>query len=130
MANIGAVYIAGALNYLLAGTTAQRATAWGLALSTGIPTFTSFSEIATGSGYTVQTMPMATVASPATVSTNAGGATFGPFSNACTVSGMALKDTNATAGNVIFYGTLATARTLGVGDSIVFAAGSLTITLS
>jgi hypothetical protein len=43
---------------------------------------------------------------------------------------MALKDTVATGGNVIWYGTLATARTLGVGDSLVFAVGSLTITLS
>jgi hypothetical protein len=31
---------------------------------------------------------------------------------------------------MLYYGLLATARTLGVGDSLVFAAGSITITLA
>lgn len=130
MANISAFYEKVLLDYSLTGATATRPTAWGLALSTAAPNATTFTEIGTGSGYAAQTMPMSAAASPAGSSINGTAATFGPFSTACTVSGMALKDTTTTGGNVIWYGTLATARTLGVGDSLVFAVGSLTITLS
>jgi hypothetical protein len=130
VANISAFYEKVLLDYSLTGATATRPTAWGLALSTVAPNATTFTEVGTGSGYSAQTMPMSAASSPAGSSINGTAATFGPFSTACTISGMALKDTVATGGNVIWYGTLATARTLGVGDSLVFAVGSLTITLS
>jgi hypothetical protein len=57
--------------------------------------------------------------------------TFGPGLTAATFSGLQLWDTSAaTSGNMVFYGTLATPRTLGVGDSLVIAAGALVITLA
>jgi hypothetical protein len=130
MSNIGAFYQKVALDYMLLGSTATRAQAWSLALSTGVPTYTSFSEIGTASGYSVQTMPMPAASSPAGSAANTVAATFGPFSTACTISGMAMKDTSATGGNIMWYGTLATPRTLGIGDSLVFAVGALVITLS
>lgn len=133
MANISAFYEKVLLDYCLKGSTATLPAAWGLALGTAVPTASSVTtvwEVGTGSGYTAQTMPMSAASSPAGSSINGTAATFGPFSTACTISGMALKDTAATAGNMIWYGSLATARTLGVGDSLVFAVGALTITLS
>jgi hypothetical protein len=130
VANISAYAEKVALDYLLTGATATRPVAWGLALATGVPTSVSFTEIGTGSGYAAQTMPMSAASSPAGSSINGTAATFGPFSSACTISGMALKDTAATAGNPLWYGTLATPRTIGIGDSLVFAVGSLTITLA
>jgi secreted trypsin-like serine protease len=130
VANISAYAEKFALDYMLQGATATRPTAWGLALSTGVPNSTTFTEIATASGYAAQTMPMPLASSPAGSATNTVAATFGPFSSACTISGMALKDTTATAGNPLWYGTLATPRTIGIGDSLVFAVGSLTITLA
>lgn len=130
MANVSGYAQKVALDYLLLGATATRATAWGLALSTGVPTATSFTEVGTGSGYAAQTMPMSAASSPAGTTINGTAATFGPFSSACTISGMAIKDTTATAGNPLWYGTLATARTMGVGDSLVFAVGSLNISLA
>lgn len=130
MANISAYAEKFMLDYCLTGATATRPTAWGLALSTAAPNATTFTEIGTASGYTAQTMPMSAASSPAGTTINGSAATFGPFSTACTISGMAIKDTAATAGNILWYGTLATARTMGVGDSLVFAASSLTISLS
>ena len=43
--------------------------------------------------------------------------TFGPFSSAQSLSGLIVTDTLATAGNLLFYGTLTTARTVAIGDS-------------
>src|SRR4051812_11565966 len=118
------------LDYVLLGATATRPTARSLALSSVVPTRSTLTEFATGSGYTVQTMPMSAASSPAGTTINGTAATFGPFSGACTVSGMAIKDVVATGGNTLWDGALATARTLGVGDSLVFAVGSLPIPLS
>jgi hypothetical protein len=42
--------------------------------------------------------------------------TFGPFSSAQSISGVIVKDTIATGGNLLWQGLLATARTVGVGD--------------
>lgn len=58
--------------------------------------------------------------------------TFGPLSGASNVfSGLQIWDTAAAVGgNMLMYGTLATARTLGVGDSLVFNAGAIVTTLA
>lgn len=130
MANVSAYAEKFMLDYVNVGATATRPTAWGLALSTGVPTATTFVEVGTASGYAAQTMPLPAASSPAGTAANTVAATFGPFSTACTISGVAIKDTTATAGNILWYGTLATARTLGIGDSLVFATGSLVTSLS
>jgi len=133
MANIHAYAEKFMLDYCLTGATATLPAAWTLALSTAVPTSTSTAvsiEIGTASGYSCQTMKMPAASSPAGSATNTVAATFGPFSTACTISGMFIKDTSATGGNILWYGSLATARTLAIGDSLVFATGSLTITLS
>jgi secreted trypsin-like serine protease len=133
MANISTFAEKVMLDYVLTGATATRPTAWALALGTAAGssnlTVTSW-EVGTASGYSCQTMPFPAASSPAGTATNTVAATFGPFSTACTISGMILKDASATGGNSYWYGSLATARTLGVGDSLVFAVGSLTISLS
>jgi hypothetical protein len=57
--------------------------------------------------------------------------TFGPFSSSATISGLQIWDTvGSTAGNMLWYGTLTTARALNAGDSLVFNAGSLIVTLA
>jgi secreted trypsin-like serine protease len=133
MANISAYAEKAMLDYINTGATATLPAAWALALGTAAPTSVSTVatwEVGTASGYSCQTMKMPAASSPAGSCTNTVAATFGPFSSACTISGMMIKDASATAGNSLWYGTLATARTLGVGDSLVFAVGSLTITLA
>ena len=57
-------------------------------------------------------------------------ATFS-FISAATISGLQVWDTAATtAGNMLYFGTLATARILNAGDSLVFSVGALVITLA
>jgi len=74
---------------------------------------------------------MAAAASPAGSASNISAMTFGPISSAATISGLQIWDTMAaTVGNMLWYGTLTTARPLNAGDSLVFAAGALIITLA
>jgi hypothetical protein len=133
MAKVGALYEKAALDFLIKGSTANLPAAWTLALGSAAPASASVVatwEIGTGSGYSCQTLIFPPASSPAGTATNTASLVFGPFSSAQTISGMVLKDTSATAGNIIFYGTLATPRTVGAGDTISFPIGSLTASLA
>lgn len=134
MANIGQYAAAAMLNWSLGGVAPTRPATWGAALSLGVPTTISMSEIGTASGYTPQTLQMQSSAAtsvPGTATmTNTVAMTFGPFSTAQSISGIVVKDTLATAGNILYYGTLTSARTVSIGDSLVIPIGSLVITLN
>jgi hypothetical protein len=70
-------------------------------------------------------------ASPAGSASNTAAMTFGPFSSSAAIQGLVVYDTTAfTAGNMLWYGSLLTARTVLPGDTLVVAAGSLIITLT
>jgi hypothetical protein len=58
--------------------------------------------------------------------------TFGPFSGAASITGIQIWDTVLTlnSGNMLYYGTLTTPRTVGVGDSLVIASAALTVSLA
>jgi hypothetical protein len=80
---------------------------------------------------TRQTLLMAAAASPAGSCSNTGAMTFGPILSSATISGLQVWDTAASVGgNMLWYGTLTTARALNAGDSLVFSAGALIITLA
>jgi hypothetical protein len=132
MAAIGAFAEKLALDFLLRGATAGLPAAWGVGLSLGVPTSVSGSEITTGSGYARITASFGAAASPAGSATNATAMTFGPFSSAASITGIQVWDTvlSLNSGNMLWYGTLTTARTVGPGDSLVIAAGALIITLA
>ena len=132
MANIGAYAEKAMLDWVLGGAAPTRPTTWGCGLSPGVPSSISGSEIGTASGYNRQTCSMAAAASPAGSASNASAMTFGPFSSAQSITGIQLWDTmlSNNSGNMLWYGTLTTARTVGVGDSLVIAAGALIITLA
>ncbi len=134
MANISQYMQAEMLNWVLGGAGVTQPTKWGVGISLGAPSSTSGSEVGTLSGYTRQSMAWGAAGTPAgsgTV-TNASAITFGPFLTAQSLSGLLIWDTmlSANSGNLLWYGTLATARTLGVGDSLVIASGSILVTLA
>lgn len=119
------------VDWLLGGATPTRPAAWGVGLSLGAPSASSGSEIATASGWTRQTVTFAAAASPAGSASNVNAITFGPALTAAVFTGMQVWDTPAVAaGNMLLYGNLATVRTLGVGDSLVIPAGSLTFAVT
>lgn len=118
------------LDWLMGGATPTRPAAWGVGLSVGTPNASAGSEIATGSGYVRATATFVAAASPAGSCSNSNAMTFGPFSSGCTVQALHVWDTTTTAGNMLWYGQLATARTLGAGDSLIINAGQLILTLT
>lgn len=115
------------LDYVCGGATPTRPAAWGVGLSVATPNASAASEIATGSGYGRQSPFFAAAASPAGTVSNASNMTFGPFSSGCTVQGLIVFDQTATGGNMLFFGQLATARTIGAGDSVTINSGQLVI---
>lgn len=137
MAAIGAYLAARLLNVSLQQTASIASPATlGLGISLGAPTSLSMSEVGTGSGYTPQSLTMSSVAASGTIASNAGACTFGPFSSVQSLSGFVVKDTlsasasNGNLGNIYYFGTLATARTVSPGDSLVIAVAALTISIS
>lgn len=132
MANIAAYASKAMLDWVLGGATPTRPASQAIGLSLGNPTSLSGSEITTGSGYARQTGLFGAAQSPAGSATNASAATFGPFSGAASISGVQIWDTmlSLNSGSMLWYGLLATARTVGVGDSLVMASGAMTVSLS
>ncbi|HVX90634.1 MAG TPA: hypothetical protein VHC20_03280, partial [Candidatus Paceibacterota bacterium] len=97
----------------------------------GTPTSVSGSEIGTLTGYSRVTALFGAAASPAGSASNTAGMTFGPFSSTGSILGLQLWDGSPVgSSNMLWYGTLQTARTILVGDSLVLSAGALIITLS
>lgn len=122
------------LDFSLNTQTATRPTNWGLALSLGVPDSTSGSEVSTGL-LTRITAPAAFGAADTDGNAfNTIAFTFGAVDTPMSVSGIVLWDTvsGATqdAGNFLWYGLLAAARTLASGDSLVIATSALTVTLA
>jgi len=115
------------MDYVCLGATPTRPAGNGVGLSIATPNASSGSEIATGSGYARQSPTFAACASPAGTVSNASNMSFGPFSSGCTVQGVTVWDQTATGGNLLWYGQLATARTLGAGDSLTINAGQLVL---
>jgi hypothetical protein len=120
------------LDYTLGGAAEAAIAAWSIGLATSTaPTTASMYEIATGEGANRQTLSMGAAASPAGSASNVGTISYGPFSNARTISGISIWDTAAlTGGNALWFGTLSAARTLAIGDSLLINPGSLLITLA
>jgi hypothetical protein len=131
MANISAYAQKLALDFFTGAATATQPGARWVSLAWGTPQFTGGSEINSSFGFTRATCLFGAAASPAGSASNTASMTFGPFSSIASILGAHLWDGSPlNSSNMLWYGTLATARTVGVGDTLVFAAGALNITLA
>lgn len=131
MANISAYAQKALLDWILGGAAATQPSSRLVGLSLGTPSSVSGSEVGTGSGYARQTGLFGAAASPAGSASNTAAMTFGPFSSSNAIQGAIVADTiSISSGNLLFYGTLQTARTVLPGDTLVIGAGSLTITIA
>jgi acyl CoA:acetate/3-ketoacid CoA transferase len=133
MANIGAFAQKQILDWVCGGAvvnTLSPALRF-VGLDKGTPFATTATEMGIVSGYARQTVSFGAANSPAGSVSNNTALTFGPFSSIATIQGLHMWDQSAAGStNMWLFGTLQTARTVGVGDSLVVAAGALTITLS
>lgn len=109
---------------LRGGTYASPGTVY-LALFTSAPSASGAGTEVTGGSYVRLATTFAAVSNGAT--SNAAELDF-PNMPATTVRGMALMDASS-AGNMLFYGTLATAKTTNAGDTFTVKLGDLSIAL-
>jgi hypothetical protein len=133
MANIGVGANHSMLDWSLKTSSIATPAAMFVGLSLGSPTTVSFSEVATGSGYTRQSMAFAAALTPAgsASASNSTACTFGTFSSSAVLSGLFLADSvSSGAGSMLWYGTVATLRTPLPGDTVSLNAGALAITVS
>lgn len=131
MPNIGAFGQKQILDWILGGAAGNSPSFRYAGLAWGTPTVTAGSELNTSFGYSRLTATFGAANSPAGSASNNNAMTFGPFSSIASILGIQVWDGSPVASsNMWLYGTLQTARTVGVGDSLVVAAGALTITLT
>jgi len=119
------------LDWILGGAVATSPAARFIGLAWGTPSSAvgGGSELNTSFGYERKTGLFGGANSPAGSASNTAPMTFGPFSSIASILGIHMWD-GTTASNMWLFGTLQTARTVGVGDSLVIAAGALVVTLS
>jgi hypothetical protein len=131
MANISQFAQKLLLDFITGAATATQPAARFVSLAWGTPgaAANAASEINATMGFTRQTALFLAANSPAGTASNSASMTFGPWSSVNSILGAHMWDAQG-AGNYLLMGTLATARTVGIGDTLVFAAGALNIQLS
>lgn len=134
MANIAGYLGQQLLNWSLGGGAAVTAgTGRYVGVGLAAPNSTNGSEIATNSGMTRQTVAFSAAVSPTNTAGNSVVVAFGPISALGTIVGVTIWDTNpgpANSGNLLWYGTLTTSRTMNPGDQLQFAVGSILVSLN
>lgn len=118
------------LDWMMTTGAATRPTAWYLGLFTAAPSDSGGgTEVSTG-GYSRKSIAFSAAATPGGTTSNSGavswtasGAAFG------TVTHVGIFDA-ASAGNLLWHGAMTTSRTIGDGDTLNFAAGSVVLTMA
>lgn len=113
------------INHVLRNTPYTSPTGIEIGLFTVSPTESGGGTEVTGTNYARQAVTWSAPVNGATA--NAGAITF-PIagSNWGTVTSIALFD--AVSGDMLYYGDMATPKTIDTGDQITFPAGALTLT--
>tara|TARA_R110000782_G_scaffold72064_3_gene144292 strand:- start:929 stop:1324 length:396 start_codon:yes stop_codon:yes gene_type:complete len=119
------------LNYLLTTNSVTRPTAWYVGLFTAAPSDTGGGTEVSGSAYARKATGTMAVTGTATTAANAAAIEFAAASggNWGTLTHAAIFDA-LTAGNMLAWAPLATARTINDGDVFRIPASSLTVTLT
>jgi hypothetical protein len=116
-----------ALKFLLTNTTATRPTAWYVALFTTNPTDAGSGTEVSGTNYarTAVTFSVTddTATNSAPVTFTAAGSNWG------TVSHIGVYD-NSSGGNLLFHGSVTTAKQIDSGDTFTISTSNLSIVLA
>ena len=116
-----------ALKFLLTNTTATRPTAWYVALFTTNPTDAGSGTEVSGTNYARTAVTFSVTDDTAT---NSAAVTFAAAgSNWGTVSHIGVYDAS-TAGNLLFHGSVTTAKQIDSGDTFTISTSNLSIVLA
>jgi hypothetical protein len=113
------------LNHVLRNTAFTQPSALYMALHTADPGDTGTANEVTGGSYARQTIAFGSVATINTPATNSGAVNFTSMP-AVTVTHFSIQDAS-TSGNPLFIGPLTTPQTLTAGQTLTFAAGSVSV---
>jgi hypothetical protein len=118
------------LDWMMTTGSATRPTAWYVALFTGAPSDSGGGTEVSGSGYARQVVAFDAAASPAGTTTNSADVSFtadgGSFG---TVTHLGIFDA-LTTGNLLWHGALTTSKAVADGDTLLFAAGNIDLTVA
>ena len=116
-----------ALKFLLTNTTATRPTAWYVALFTTNPTDAGSGTEVSGTNYARTAVTFSVTDDTAT---NSGAVTFAAAgSNWGTVSHIGVYDA-LSSGNLLFHGSVTTAKQIDSGDTFTISTSNLSIVLA
>ena len=134
MGNVHAYLEKAYLDWVFGGAAVTQPASRLAALTYGTPFSTSIAqgtEHSSNQGYARQSVLMGIASSPAGSVSNTAAMTFGPFSSSAAIQGLLVTDTiSINSGNILWYGTLLTARTVLPGDTLVISAGQLLVTIA
>jgi hypothetical protein len=117
------------LDWLMTTGPATRPTTWFLALYTAAPSDSGGgTEVSTG-GYARQAIAFGAAATPGGTTSNTGVVEFEASASWGTITHIGIFDAS-TSGNLLWHGEMTTPRTIGDGDKLNFAIGSVTLTLA
>jgi len=131
MGNVSSYLSKNLLDWTTGAAAATQPPARWVGLSDGAPTSVSASEINSATLASRVTALFGAAASPTQSASNTASILFGPFSSPGVASGLIVFDGSPVgSSNMLWYGSLLTARSFMAGDALYLAAGSLSISLS
>lgn len=118
------------LNFLMTSGTATRPTAWYVGLFTAAPSDSGGGTELSGNGYSRQAVSWDTASGTGGTTSNSTAETFtASGGNWGTVTHIGIFDA-ASAGNLLWHGSLTASKTINDGDSLEFAIGAIDLTLA
>lgn len=117
------------LDWSMTDGSATRPTAWYLALYTAAPNDAGGGTEVSGNGYAREALTFGAAASPAGTTSNTNLVTFEADGGSWgTITHFGIFDA-VSSGNLLWHGAMTAERTIGNGDKLEFAIGSVGLTL-
>lgn len=118
------------LDWMMTTGSATRPTNWYVALYTAAPSDAGGGTEVSGSGYARESVVFAAATSGTGTTSNTGIVSFTASGGSWgSVTHIGIHDA-ASAGNLLWHGSLAAAKTVNDGDSLEFAVGNIDLTVS
>ena len=118
------------LDWLMTADAVTRPTAWYVALYTAAPSDSGGGTEVSGSGYSRQSVTMASATSPGGTTSNTGAVSFTASGGDWgTITHIGIHDAS-TGGNLLWHGSMTASKTVADGDTLEFSIGNIDLTIA
>jgi hypothetical protein len=118
------------LDWLMTTDSVTRPTAWYVALYTAAPSDSGGGTEVSGSGYSRQSVTMASATSPGGTTSNSGAVSFtasgGDWGS---ITHIGIHDASS-GGNLLWHGAMTASKTVADGDTLEFSIGNIDLTIA